>query len=229
MARLHLTVEGPTEQAFAANVLRPHLQNRGVYVQRVELVAHVKRRRQVHRGGLLRYEPFRNDILRRLKGDKSNDVFLSTMIDLYKLPQDVPKFAEYREEQNPQRRVEFLETALGNAIGDPRFIPHIQLYEFEAILFADVSKFSFYYTDRLREINKLAELAAAHDSPETINDGEDTAPSKRIIKHIPDYKSDKSAAGPIIAEAIGLNRIREKCPHFNKWLDNLEGLGNVST
>ena len=75
MARLHLTVEGPTERAFAARLLRPHLANSGVYVGRIELAAHAKKKGQVHRGGLHRYVPFRNDVVRRLKEDRSNDVF----------------------------------------------------------------------------------------------------------------------------------------------------------
>ncbi len=37
MARLHLTVEGPTERQFAVNLLQQFLANCGVYLGRIEL------------------------------------------------------------------------------------------------------------------------------------------------------------------------------------------------
>jgi hypothetical protein len=225
MARLHLTVEGPTEQAFAANVLRPHLQGSGVYIGRIELAAHAKRKGQVHRGGLQRYLPFRNDLVRRLKEDKSQDFFLSTMIDLYALPSDFPGTDVLRGEQDPYRRVEGMERALAKDIGDPRFLPYVQLYEFEAILLADASKIATYYDGRAREVEELKRLAAAVSSPELINDGQDTAPSKRIAWLIPAYANEKPTAGPFIAAEIGLPTIRAKCPHFDAWLRQLEQLG----
>ena len=59
--------------------------------------------------------------------------------------------------------------------------------------------------------------------PELINDGAETAPSKRILKQIPEY--DKVTAGWTVAEQIGLTTLRHKCPHFNDWLTRLEQLG----
>jgi hypothetical protein len=225
MARLHLTVEGPTEQAFAANVLRPHLQSCGVYVGRIELAAHAKKKGQTHRGGLQRYLPFRNDIVRRLKEDKSRDFFLSTMIDLYALPGDFPGTDALRGEPDPYRRVEGMECVLAKDVDDPRFLPYIQLFEFEAILLADSGKIATYYDGRVREIEELKCLAATVRSPELINDGQDTAPSKRIAALIPAYAGEKPTAGPIIAADIGLPTIRAKCPHFDAWLVRLEQLG----
>ncbi len=90
MARLHLIVEGQTEQAFAAQLLIPHLAKNGVYLSMPQLAAHARRKGKTHRGGILSYAPFKNDILRRLKADQSSDVFLSTMIDLNGLPSDFP-------------------------------------------------------------------------------------------------------------------------------------------
>jgi hypothetical protein len=63
------------------------------------------------------------------------------------------------------------------------------------------------------------------ESPEYIDDGEDTAPSKRIIKEIPEYEGMKASAGPLVAEKIGLTNIRKKCNHFNQWLLKIEALG----
>src|SRR3989304_10567195 len=213
MARLHLTVEGQTELTFAARLLRPHLAESGVYVGRIELAAHARKKRLVHRGGVLSYLPFKNDIIRRLKEDRSSDVFLSTMIDLYKLPNDFPGIDDARSERNPYCRVERLESALAEDIGDRRFVPYIQLYEFEAMMLAMPDKILTYYDGREKEVAELNQLVADFGSPELVNDGENTAPSKRIIAKIPEYGKAKPTAGPQIAAAIGLPAIREKCPH----------------
>jgi hypothetical protein len=61
-----------------------------------------------------------------------------------------------------------------------------------------------------------------------INDGPNTAPSKRIASQIPDYEDAKAAVGPEIAELIRLDTIRSKCPHFHAWLSRLESLGSAA-
>ena len=124
----------------------PHLADHGVYVCRVELAAHAKKKGQVHRGGLRHFLPFRNDIAVRLKADKSSDVFLSTMINLYALPNDFPGTDVFRGEQDAYRRVEGMELALAQDIDDQRFLPYIQLHEFEAVLPWDPGKITAYFT-----------------------------------------------------------------------------------
>lgn len=47
MARLYLFAEGLTEQTFADTVLKPHLANFGVYMQKPTLIAHSRRRGSV--------------------------------------------------------------------------------------------------------------------------------------------------------------------------------------
>ena len=64
----------------------------------------------------------------------------------------------------------------------------------------------------------------AHLEPEAINEGPHTAPSKRIIHHLPIYERTKVRVGAPAAAAIGLPVLRGKCPHFAQWLANLEKL-----
>jgi hypothetical protein len=104
------------------------------------------------------------------------------------------------------------------------FLPYIQLYEFEALILSDPEKFSVRFIEHDRQIKRLAELCLSFVSPELINDGQQTAPSKRIIKEIPEYEGAKASAGPLIAKEIGIKTMREKCPHFNNWLTKLEKL-----
>lgn len=226
MARLYLFAEGQTEQTFADNVLRPHLANHGVFMQGAILIAHAKKRGQVHRGGGRNYEPMRNDIQRFTKRDANTDAFFTTMIDLYAIPANFPGLEEAEKLRNvPEKRVRHLEECFGRDVGDSRFIPFIQLYEFETYLFCQPEAFSGFYPNADRQIAQLKADAEAHKTPELIDDGESTAPSKRIIGQFPDYQGAKVVIGPQVAERIGLQVIRDKCSHFHQWLEKLEALG----
>ena len=226
MVRLYLFAEGPTEQTFATNMLRPHLANLGVCLQAAILIAHAKKKGVVHRGGGRKYLPMKNDILRFLTQEKASDVFFTTMIDLYAIHTEFPGLDEAEKlRHSPDKRVEALERAFADDIDDLRFIPYIQLHEYEAYLFSDPTQFGFFYDHHEKEISALKAIADGHDTPELINDGLHSAPSKRIIATLPDYEGAKSVVGPQVAELIGLDVIRGKCPHFGAWLSRLEQLG----
>jgi hypothetical protein len=226
MARLYLFAEGQTEQTFADTVLKPHLAKWGVYLHPPVLIAHVKKKGRVHRGGGCKYLPMKNDILRFLAQEKGGDVFFTTMIDLYGIHVEFPGLSEAEKLRHlPDKRVEALEQAFANDINDGRFVPYIQLHEFEACLFSDPTWFRYSYDHHEKQIAALQAIANEHATPELIDDGQHSAPSKRIIAEFPDYEDAKSAVGPQVAELIGLNVIRGKCPHFAAWLSRLEKLG----
>jgi hypothetical protein len=225
MARLYLFAEGETEQTFADTLLKQHLATHGVYLHRPVLIAHARRRGRAHRGGGRSYEPMRKDIRRFLAQEKADDVFFTTMIDLYALPARFPRRDEAEGlRHDPLRRVQFLEEAFAADIDDRRFIPYIQLHEYEAILFCEPSGFRYFYDHHEPQIAVLQAIADAHPSPELIDDEPQTAPSKRIIAQIPDYEDAKAAVGAEVAVLIGLETIRRKCPHFHAWLSRLESL-----
>ena len=225
MARLYLFAEGRTEQTFADTVLKPHLAEHGVFMHGPILIAHAHKKHRTHRGGGRNFRAMQNDIVRLLKQEPKKDVFFTSMIDLYALHKGFPGAGEAERYRNdPYRRVEALEESWAKETNDPRFIPHIQLHEYEAYLFSKISILAHYYEDQEREIKKLAKVADGLDSPELIDDGPGTAPSKRIIGHLPRYESDKSTVGVQAAERIGLPRIRRRCPHFDRWIDRLQRL-----
>jgi len=62
--------------------------------------------------------------------------------------------------------------------------------------------------------------------PEEVNEGKETYPSARIQRHVPQYR--KPLHGPLIAQRIGLETMRARCPHFHQWLERLESLGEVT-
>ncbi len=226
MARLYLFAEGQTEQTFADTLLVPHLANHGVYLHHPVLIAHARRKGEIHRGGGRKYLPMKNDIVRFLSQEKGDDVFFTTMIDLYAISPEFPGLSEAEKLRHlPVKRVERLEQYFAADIDDRRFVPYIQLHEFEAYLFSDPSQFSFFYEQHDRQITALLATAGSQPTPELIDDGQDTAPSKRIMDQFPDYEDAKAVVGPQVAERIGLETIRARCPHFAGWLSRLEGLG----
>ena len=226
MARLYLFAEGPTEQTFADTVLKPHLANCGVYMHGPILIAHARKKGRVHRGGGRNFTAMQNDILRFLKHDSGNDVFFTTMIDLYALHNNFPGLEEAEKlRHDPYKRVEALERSWLNETRDGRFIPFIQLHEFEAYLFSEVSQFSFFFDNADSRISVLQKIVDGVQSPELINDGQHTAPSKRINGQFAEYERSKTRVGPQMAEGIGLENIQSKCPHFEAWIEHLEKLG----
>lgn len=224
MARLHLFVEGQTEQTFADKVLRPHLAKVGVFMRKPVLIAHAHKKGKAHRGGGRNFTAMQKDINIRLKEDSASDLFFTTMIDLYALHTNFPGIEGAEKLRHlPYERVEALEKSWFDETGDNRFIPFIQLHEFEAYLFCDVSRFASVFENAESKISALRKLADQFQSPELIDDGLHTAPSKRIGGQFPEFV--KPTDGPQLAERIGLEHIRSKCPHFNRWLERLENLG----
>lgn len=146
------------------------------------------------------------------------------MLDLYALPKDFPQFYEAKQIIEPYQRVKYLETAFCNDINDHRFIPYIQLHEFEALILSDPSRLSERFPECKSQVEELSKVCQKFSSPELINDGTTTAPSKRITQFIPGYESSKVSVAPLMVQKIGLPQIRERCPHFNDWLTQLEEL-----
>ncbi|NEP20339.1 MAG: DUF4276 family protein, partial [Leptolyngbya sp. SIO4C1] len=212
---------------FADTLLKPHLAQHQVFMHNPILIAHARRKGRVHRGGGRSYLPMKDDILRFLKQEKTQDVFFTTMIDLYAISPDFPGLADSEKfRQDPMQRVKFLEQRFAEDIGDCRLIPYIQLHEYEAYLLADPTCFNSLYAGCSKEIEFLTTIVSQYESPELINDGPHTAPSKRIASQFSDYSGAKTAQGPLLAERIGLDQIRARCPHFNTWLSKLEELGS---
>jgi len=79
--------------------------------------------------------------------------------------------------------------------------------------------------DKAGVVAALTSVRAQFASPEHINDGRDTAPSKRILELCDDY--DKVMHGSLIALDIGLDAIRKECPRFDAWVQRLEALGGL--
>jgi len=162
------------------------------------------------------------DMKRWLQEDRSPEARFSMMVDLYSLPHDVSGHAAAMALAVPCAQAEMLEAALADEIKDQRFIPYIQVHEFEALLLAAPEKFTERFEQSEKQIAMLRAACNQFASPELINHGQHTHPKARIKKYVTDY--GEKADGPLLGQAIGLHQIRQKCPHFDRWLTTLENL-----
>ncbi len=210
MTRVNVFVEGQTEETFVRDVLYPYFANQNIW-----LTAILAQTSPGYKGGIVSYAKVKNQVTRLCRMDTA--AYVTTLIDYYGLPTDFPSFSSGGQ-GNAQQRVNFLERAFAQDIGERNFLPYLALHEFEALLFCDPVKFQDWFDDQ-RAINKLKEAMESVTNPEEINNSPHTAPSKRIIEALPAYK--KTLHGPIIAEEIGIDSMRRQCPHFNEWIEKI--------
>lgn len=231
--RLNFIVEGTTEEIFVRDVLKEPFAEKYIFIsaRRVETsrkqlrdADHYKSGKQVkiYRGGAPNFEKVRRDIDRWLTED--NSAYLTTMFDLYALPNDFPRFDEAMHKSNPYEKVKIIEEGFRAQINNAHFIPYIQLHEFEGLLFSNIEVIDEVlrpYQDR-SQLDKLRDIRGQFATPEDINDGPETAPSKRLLNLYKFYNKD--VFGSRIANRIGIDNIRNECKHFNEWLVTLIGL-----
>lgn len=224
LIRIKIIAEGQTEMEFCRQVLNPYFNPKGIFIES-RCVQTSRNRHTIFRGGLLDYQRAKADILRWIKEEKSGEPYFSTMFDLYALPDDFPGFQQAQLIADPYQKVVFLENALQEDIGHHKFIPYIQLHEFEALLLANPDALLLEYPDKQDAIEQLKGVVAQHQhNPELVNEGQQTAPSKRIIRLIPEYEGNKVSAGAILPGIDNLASAKNYCQHFREWLDRLSTL-----
>jgi hypothetical protein len=224
MSRIHILVEGQTEETFIRDVVAPHLLAYGVYTHYTILKTKRVLDGPDFAGGVGNkansYRRFKDDITRLLYD--SNIVAVTTFVDFYGLPPDFPGRANLPP-GSPYIRVAHVEREIAKDIDNPKFIPYLALHEFESLLFTDPEIMAEMFPEK-NSLQALQAIKNQFSSPEEINDSPQTAPSKRISK-IFDRTYQKTLHGPLITSIIGLEKIRQECPHFDKWLTALEILG----
>ncbi|MDE6032713.1 MAG: DUF4276 family protein [Muribaculaceae bacterium] len=224
---LTILCEGPTESNFASKVLGPFFCTHSIYVKTVILTTS---RKKGATGGMISHQQAINDLARifaTIRSNHSETNIVTTMFDLYALPNDFTDYAEAMRQKDARTKVDILEQALGAEIGRRNFIPYIQLHEFEALLFSDIMVLQIDYPDVSRNIEKLKAQTDLIGDPELINHNPETAPSKRIINTLhPKYQYNKVRSGVSITSAITLPVIMDKCAHFNDWINQIIHLSN---
>lgn len=220
MKRVNVVVEGATEERFVSDVLAKVLWPHQVYLIPSRLGV------PGHKGGRTNYARLKKDVLLHLKSDPT--AYCSTMLDFYGLgdgfpgtpiPSDLPNIAKVeRIEQSVKTDICEL---IPDFRPDIRFFPYIQLHEFEGLLFGNPHAFATAMSQPhlSREFQRVRE---GFPTPEDIDDGPDTAPSKRVLQACRSYR--KVLHGTIAAGAVGIEAMRRECPHFGSWIEHLEEL-----
>jgi hypothetical protein len=219
MIRVHVLVEGEAEVTFVKGVLLAYFIQREVHL----LPRRLGKPR--HKRGICAYLLAQREILVTLKQEAL--AFCTTMFDYYAMPPDWPKRKEARHKPFADTAV-MIEAAiltdvsdqLGNRFDCSRFIPYVQMHEFEALLFSDPKLLADGL--ELPDCSATQSIRDQFQSPEEIHDSEQTAPSKRIMGLNRGYS--KVTDGILISQKIGLTAMRAQCSHFNDWIAKLETL-----
>ncbi len=216
MSRLYVLVEGQTEEAFVRELLVPHYARLGRFLTPI-----IVSTSPGYKGGVVSYAKVKPQVVRLCLQD--SDAYVTTLFDLYALPADFPGKAApaYAPNATGHQKALFLEAQLAQDINQPNFLANLMVYEYEALLFTQPGLFA-QWTEDSKVVNALFQAVASAGSPEDINDNPQTAPSKRILAVMPSYQ--KTFHGPLIACDIGLDAIRQACPHFHAWLLAVEAL-----
>jgi hypothetical protein len=215
MKRLRIVTEGGTEETFVNEILRPHLFENQIF----DVAGLRIQTSQGHKGGFVNYQHLKNDVTRILK---ESNVVVSTFVDFFRIPTSMPDYELTTQAIKADQKIEILENGLIKDINHPNFIPYIQKFEFEALLFSNNQGFSSMYNEP-----SIAQATQAiideYDNPEEINNHPNTAPSKRIQKILAEQGMtyDKVFEGNLIALEIGIHTILEKCPRFRAWVEKL--------
>ena len=231
MTRVSVIVEGPTERSFVQQVLAPLLWASEVYLTATILGA------PRQKGGRTNYARLKKDVLRQLKEDRT--AYCSTMLDFYGLGKGFPGTPLPPNLKNVGKVV-YLERAIKDDIvaeapdlrPDVRFLPYLQLHEYEGLLFSDPEAFASAIHQGLPEAlaSSISRFDLANEfrsirqgqgfqTPEDIDDSPDTAPSKRVLSLCPSY--NKVLDGTRAASAVGIEAMRHECPHFREWVESL--------
>jgi len=223
MKRIHIICEGSTEEMFVNKLLAPFMNTKDINL----LAARIGR--AGHKGGNVNMARLHVDLRLRLLKDKN--CFCTTLLDYYGLPSNFPGKKEAVACKTNQGKFDVITQKLNQEIiktlgidAARRFIPYIQLHEFEGLLFSDPEKLAKSIQQPALSTKFLKILKGT--TPEEVNDSPDTAPSKRIQKLFPGY--DKPTHPVLAACNIGLVKIRSECPLFNAWIMQLEALANKS-
>lgn len=225
MSDVVVVCEGQTEREFCREVIAPHLGPRGVY-----LAGTLRGKPGRKRGGIAPWASYRVELIRLAK--ERADRRVAVLVDYYRLPSDWPGRSKAATKPVRQRGLcieKALKEDLASELGN-RFIPCIEMHEFESLLFVDPATSALTFAlvaGRDDNEDIAAQLGAIKTDcggdPEAIDDSPETAPSKRIMSIVRGY--DKVGWGVTAAAEVPLNALRDGCHWLDRWLTSLEALG----
>jgi len=222
MLEIIIFAEGQSEEQFIKKVVAPALKHLNLFLK-----PQILKTSKESAGGALNFDRLRFYARRVL--DQKPKAVLTTFLDLYGLTTDFPGYQQSKKISDVYERAKCIEVAMHERIvadagcQPDRFIAHVQPYEFEGLLFSDVTRLVSVEPDWHLCRGQLEKVRNAFLSPEHINDSYQTKPSLRLQSILrPKYK--KTRHGPLIADSIGMSRIEAECLHFKTWVNRLRAL-----
>ena len=157
------------------------------------------------------------------------DAYVSLLVDFYGIGGDWPGLDLVQAGASPSditaaicsETQSAVDAELSDYGSNLRFVPHIAVHEFEALLFSEPATLARAIQVDRQQIEVIIEECG---EPEAIDNSPATAPSKRIEQLNQRFK--KTSDGIAIAQDIGVEQMRSVCPVFNSWLDRLESLAS---
>lgn len=210
-------VEGRTEQLFIERVLTPYLANKNIFITATQIS------KPGQKGGDVKFNRAEKDIGRFLK--QRANIYVTQFFDYYGL-KEWPNLNNITNQNHTEiaqllndGAVEKINNSYNEYESDRRFIPYMAMHEFETLLFSDESILARALNVDVEQIKTIVEKCG---EPEKINNSRETAPSKRLNKLKLNGKFRKTTEGIAIAEQIGIEKMRKRCPLFNTWLNTIE-------
>ena len=222
MTKVYIVSEGPTEKLFIDELLEPVLRPHKVWPIAC-LIGE-----SGAKGGNISRARAEKTVLNLLK--QHQDSYCTTLFDYYGLRGDFPglpappgKTTEEKATLVEEAFCSIVAEQLPDRLRPDRFLPYIQMHEFEGLLFSNPSGLAkgIYRRDLERH---LEDIRRRFGTPEDINDRRETSPSHRIRSLYPGYQ--KPLYGALAALEIGIAAIRAECGRFNAWVERLCRLGN---
>lgn len=201
--RLAIVVEGETEEEFVKSVLVCHLRAYDVEATPHLIRGHITVGRLASEMATLYWSYDR----------------VTSLVDFYGFDD---KMKEESREDLETRVHDQVDRNISRSWDRSRVFPYVQQYEFEGLLFSDVSAFGELLHGPPDLVTKLQNIRSIFSTPEEINDHKATCPGTRIKDFAPSYQ--KRVDGPFLAGRIGLPKIRAQCPRFDRWIARLESL-----
>ncbi len=233
---VNIIVEGKTERVFIDDVLAPYLHRKKIFLKAIIIGEPDKK------GGDVTFKRAKYNIIALLRQWKS--CFVTTFFDFYGIDRQFPGYLEVEKKLKTgisltaQEKGDIVEGRLLDELRKhydnnlkKRFIPYLQVHEFEALLFGDRDILAqTIETTPKKPVLKprdISSILSRFPNPEEINDNPHTAPSKRLYGS--EQRTAKNTTSKVVfaqdvTKAIGIDKIRDRCPHFNQWLCKLEGL-----
>lgn len=217
MTRICIVCEGKTEAEFVKRCLMPYLQEHSGVTAYPSILCEPSSGK--HKGGRVTVER----LAKFMSHEYHHADRITMLVDFY-------GFRDRGKRTCTQLQDDIrAEMAKRTRNYDARFVlPYVQMHEFEGLLFSFSDPDAFACVkDGWDEHSRAAllDVQGQFATPEDINDGAETAPSKRLEKIFGADAYSKPEHGSLVAEKIGIETMRKRCPRFNEWVAQLAAWG----